>query len=132
MALKGVESVEACSLQSGFKGTNLDYCMPEKYSVSKEFIEQEYFANNKSQQEIADELGISQWVISHRMRRYRLKAKERTWKIHKRKYSVNDDFFDKINPTNGWVLGWLASDGFVVGKGQGLCFGIKVAKKDAS
>ena len=139
MALKGVilvgsafdESPEASSFGSEFKDFNTDSYMPEKYNIDKEFIGREYFVNNKSQQEIADEFGASQWVISNRMRVYGLKTKERTWKLHKKKYSVDENFFDKINPTNAWILGWLASDGFVNECGNALSLGIRISKKDS-
>ncbi len=125
------KSPETYSLESVFKGINFDYYMPKKYDISKEFIEQEYFEKNKSQQDIASELGTSQWVISHRMKKYGLKAKEKTWKIHKRKYSVNDNFFEELNPLNAWILGWLASNGFVNKCGNAISVGIKVSKKDS-
>jgi len=111
------------------KNPNLNRTIPI-YNISKEFIKKEYFENNKSQQEIADKLGISQWVISHRMRKYNLKAKERTWKIGKKKYIVNDNFFDEVNTSNAWVLGWLASDGFVIENNNSSCFGLKISEKD--
>jgi len=129
--LEITESPEVFSFESDFKRTNFDYCMPEKYDISKEFIKQEYFEKNKSQLDIAKAVGISQWVISHRMKKYGLKTKERTWKIHKRKYSVNDDFFKELNPVNAWVLGWLASDGYVNEQKNTSRFGLKLSKKDS-
>lgn len=121
------ESQEIYSLESRFNEFNHFFPVPQKYNIGKEFIEQRYFAGGKSQQEIASELGMSQWVISQRMKEYGLKTKERTWKLGKRKYHVNDDFFDELNPTNAWVLGWLASDGSININGNGLRFGINVA-----
>jgi len=122
---------EMHTLETDFKGLDLNVLMQEKYSISKKLIEREYFNNNKSQEEIAKSLGISQWVISNRMREYGLKPRERTWKIGMRKYSVDDYFFEEINHENAWVLGWLASDGFVNEDGNSLSFGIKVSKKDS-
>lgn len=104
--------------------------MPQKYNISKEFIEKEYFENNKSQDEIAKMLGISQWVISQRMMEFSLKPKENTRKLWQRKYFVDDNFFDELNPTNAWVLGWLASDGYINENGNALRFGMTIAKKD--
>jgi hypothetical protein len=104
--------------------------MPEKYVISKTLIEEEYFKNYKSQEEIAKMLGVSQWVISHRMRKYGLKPRKRTWKITERRYSVDDNFFEKIDPVRAWVLGWLASDGFVNENGNSSTFGLKVSEKD--
>ncbi|MCR4368485.1 MAG: hypothetical protein NUV67_01105, partial [archaeon] len=99
-------------------------------NISKEFIEEQYFQNNLSQQEIADLLGVSQWVISQRMKKFGLKPKERTWKIHKPIYSVNHSYFDSLNEENAWVIGWIASDGYVKINGNSYYFGMNLSKKD--
>ncbi|PIP21466.1 MAG: hypothetical protein COX39_02970 [Candidatus Nealsonbacteria bacterium CG23_combo_of_CG06-09_8_20_14_all_40_13] len=101
-----------------------------KYQISKTFIIDRYFIKNLSQDLIAKELKISQWVISHRMRQYGLKAKDKTRKLGQRKYHVNENYFDQINSENAWVLGWLVSDGFVRGNDKSPRFGIKVSIKD--
>ena len=104
--------------------------MPTKCKIDKSLIEQEYFQNNKSQKEIANKLGISQWVISQRMKEFGLKSKNRTWKLHNHVYSVNEEFFDELNGENALALGWLASDGYVQTKANSFVFGFKIAKKD--
>jgi hypothetical protein len=64
------------------------------------------------------------------MRKYGLKTKNRTWKLHKRVYNLEETFLDNINIKNAWVLGWLASDGYVRKLGNSFSFGIKVARRD--
>mgnify|MGYP001160614852 CR=1 FL=1 len=93
-----------------------------------EAIKQKYYKEGKSQQQIADELGISQWMVSDRMRKARLKTKPKTWKLGQRKYELNEAAFDKITPHAAWVLGWLVSDGFVSKSSNS--FGVKVSPKD--
>ncbi len=100
----------------------------QQYDIPKPLIVEEYFNKLKSQQEIAKTLGVSQWVISQRMLRYHLKSRERTWKIHLRTYSLNEYFFENIDENVAWVLGWLATDGYVTKDGS---FGLRVNKRDS-
>ena len=81
--------------------------------VSKETLKHKYHIENKSQDQIAKELGISQWVISDRMRKFKIDRKPKTRNLGKRKYNLNEHFFDKITPNVAWVIGWILSDGNV-------------------
>ncbi|MFH1257058.1 MAG: hypothetical protein V1494_07265 [Candidatus Diapherotrites archaeon] len=121
---------EIYCLESSFNSPKTEYFMSETYSIDKEFIEKQYFENNKSQEEIAKMLGISQWVISNRMRKYGFKTKKRTWRLHKKIYSLDESFFDNLNNENAWILGWMATDGYVRRIGNSFSFGLKLAKKD--
>lgn len=98
-----------------------------KYNLSIEQIKHKYYKENKSQAQIAKELEVSQWVISHRMRTAELEIKSKTRNFTNRKYTVNHDYFDRITEESAWILGWLISDGFA----QKNYFGIKVSEKDA-
>lgn len=120
-------SGEIYSSKRVYNHKNYPYPM-QRYNIPEQFIMEEYFNKLKSQQEIASALGVSQWVISQRMLQYHIKSRERTWKIHLKKYSVNESFFNHINENVAWVLGWLATDGYVTKDGS---FGLKVNKRDA-
>ena len=102
----------------------------EKYEITKEYIEKEYFQNGLSQYEIAKKVGCSQTIISDRMIKFGLKTKEKTWKLWKHIYSVDETYFDELNDENAWVLGWLASDGYVIIRNNSHLFGLKLAEKD--
>ena len=98
-------------------GLNIDnwdlFRMYEKHSIAKDYIFDQYYNQSKSQDEIAKQLGVSQWLISQRMMKFGFTPKSKTRNIGIRKYFVDDNFFDELNATTAWVLGWLASDGFV-------------------
>lgn len=103
---------------------------PKQYTISKDFLLQEYAKNKRSQDEIAKQLGISQWVISQRLREYGIPTRPKTWKFNPRKYLVNEHFFDTLTVENAWVLGWLLSDGFINKVNQSHAFGVKVNERD--
>jgi len=93
-----------------------------------EAIKQKYYKEGKSQQRIANELGISQWMVSDRMRKAGLKTKPKHRNLTRQKYTVNETALYKITTHTAWVLGWLVADGFV--NKSDNSFGIKVARKD--
>lgn len=95
--------------------------------VNLDIVKQRYYVDGLSQDQIAKLLGVSQWVISDRMRGVGLESLNRTRKLNPRKYSVNHSAFDRLNEKTGWLLGWMASDGFVRPDSR---FGLKVAVKD--
>jgi hypothetical protein len=121
--------------QSNLGEFDVTYEMPLKYQIDKETLEREYFENGKSQQEIGRALGIPQTVISARMKKFGLKAKNRVWKmvqwVKENAHKVNENYFDYLNVENTWVLGWLASDGYVREGRYTKKFGVRLAKKDA-
>jgi hypothetical protein len=86
-----------------------------------------YFVDDLSQEEIAKRLGVTQWMISDRMRTAGLRSKARTRNLWQKKYCVDEEAFKSLNPKVAWVLGWLMSDGYV---SNDRVFGIKVADKD--
>src|SRR3954470_574000 len=100
----------------------------ERKKISLKVIQQMYFIDNLSQQEIARRLNVSQWAISNRMRNAGLKSRARTRNLWKRKYRVDEAVFKKLSPKAAWVLGWLMSDGYI---SKNRVFGLKVAEKDA-
>jgi hypothetical protein len=99
----------------------------KKYPISKQFIADRYYNYDWSQDKIAKSLGISQWVISHRLREWGLKAKDKTRKLGLKTYFLNDNYFNHVNKENAWLLGWLVSDGFIREGGR---FGLRVSLKD--
>lgn len=99
-----------------------------KYNIPIDLIKQKYFVENKSQEAIANELNISQWVISQRMRTNNIPRKSKTRNLTHQKYVLDHNALDKLNEKSSWILGWLISDGFV-NRGK-YVFGIKVAEKD--
>jgi len=99
-----------------------------KYVIPKNILFKEYITKKRSQEDIAKEFKVSQWLIGQRLHSYKIKSREKTWKLNPRKYYVNHKFFDVINTTNAWVLGWILSDGFI--NKNTNAFGIKINKKD--
>lgn len=97
-----------------------------KKDISIALIEQKY-SEGKSQSVIGHEMGVSQWVISSRMREHGLTILPKTRKLGQRKYSLNENALDLLDTKTAWILGWLLADGFVA---RDNCFGIKVAIKD--
>ncbi|MBI2654866.1 hypothetical protein HYX06_00380 [Candidatus Woesearchaeota archaeon] len=100
------------------------------YDISKKFLVEEYILRKKSQDQIAKSLGVSQWVISQRLRKYKIPIRDKTYKLDARKYEVNMNFFDDINQNNAWVLGWILSDGFINKTKNSHSFGLKLSRKD--
>lgn len=98
-----------------------------KYNVSLDLIRHRYYVEGRSQEQIAKELAISQWVISNRMRKAGLKILSRTRRFNPWKYNINHHAFDKLNDKTAWLLGWMISDGFVRGNKR---FGLKVSIVD--
>lgn len=47
------------------------------------------------------------------MRKFKIDRKPKTRNLGKRKYNLNEHFFDKITPNVAWVIGWILSDGNV-------------------
>ena len=139
MALKGVILAggiftgNAHSIEMSHKEPTNNLFMGKKYEIARGYLFNEYFDKIKSQDEIAGNLGVSQWVVSQRMKDFNLKTRDRTWKFaqYRKSFDFDESFFDKITEENAWVLGWLLSDGFVQKYKKSFKFGIKVAEKDS-
>lgn len=97
------------------------------YKLNLAEIKRKY-KEGKSQDEIAKELDVSQWVISSRLRKSGILIRDKFWKLSRRKYSINETVLNTLTPLVGWVLGWFMSDGFVQKKDNS--FGIRLSKKD--
>ncbi|OGJ15857.1 hypothetical protein A3K73_01685 [Candidatus Pacearchaeota archaeon RBG_13_36_9] len=110
------------------------FARAKKYNIAPELLNEEYLIKRKSQSEIAKLLGVSQWVISQRMRKSNLITRKKTWRLTEQrycqKYPVNIHFFDVLTPKNAWVLGWISSDGFINKNKESHAFGLKLNKKD--
>lgn len=98
-----------------------------KKDVSLDLIKYKYYNEYKSQQEIADELGVSQWIISDRMRKADLLILSKTRKFNPWRYNINHFSFDVLDKKSAWFLGWMISDGFVRNDRR---FGLKVSMVD--
>lgn len=98
-----------------------------KYSIPLALIKRRYYGEGKSQQQIADELGVSQWVISDRMRKANLHILDRTRKLNPWKYKIDHHAFDSLSDKTAWLIGWMISDGFVSNNRR---FGLKVSVVD--
>lgn len=92
-----------------------------------DLVRYKYYTEGKSQERIAKELAISQWVVSDRMRKAGLKTLSRTRGLNPWKYSINHHAFDELNDKTAWFLGWMISDGFIRGNKR---FGLKVSIVD--
>lgn len=95
--------------------------------IDVEKIKTMYCVDGMSQQEIAVYLGVSQWSISQRMKKFGIATQSKTRNLGKKIYQVNDSFLDVITKKNAWTLGWILADGWIDKKNS---FGIKVSEKD--
>lgn len=99
----------------------------KKLSVSLSEIKKKYYTEGKSQDKIAADLKVSQWVISDRMRKNGIPRLKRTRKLNPWKYRINHNAFDNLNIHTSWWIGWMVSDGFVLNDRR---FGLKVSIRD--
>lgn len=99
----------------------------KRYNISLDVISKKYHKEGKSQQEIANELNVSQWVVSNRMRQAELKIFSKTRKLNPQKYTIDHNAFNKINRKTAWLIGWMVSDGFIRDSKR---FGLKVSLVD--
>ena len=99
----------------------------KRIDVSLSKIKRKYFVEGKSQDQIAADFGVSQWVISNRMRKYGMVTLDKTRKLNPWKYKIDHHSFDKLNVHTSWWIGWMLSDGFVINNRR---FGLKVSVKD--
>lgn len=63
----------------------------EKYTITKEFLENEYNKNKRTQQEIANTIGCSQILISRKMKRYQIKTIQNTWSKESNPHTINPE-----------------------------------------
>lgn len=88
---------------------------------NKEYLS-EFVKSKANRKEISSILGCCESSVTRILKKYGLS-------LSKRKYDVDETFFEKINtPEKAHFLGWLASDG-TVGK-QGYIFSLYVQKRD--
>ncbi|MDO8488382.1 MAG: hypothetical protein Q7S31_03670 [bacterium] len=99
----------------------------KRREIDLDVVRQKYYIDCLSQDQIAKQLNVSQWVISNRINVAGLERLSRTRKLNPRKYSINHYAFDHLNGKTSWLLGWMASDGFVRPNSR---LGLKVAAKD--
>lgn len=93
--------------------------------IDLDYLHHGYYVKNKSQQQLADELGVSQWVISQRMKKAKWIAKDKTRKIVGcRKYTLNEGALRKITPKVAWVLEWYLADGSIGSNNNAVVLGV--------
>ena len=71
-----------------------------------------YFEERRSQSDVAEILGITQWKVQDRFRRSGRLARPRWWN-NRRRYSLDETVANELTPKLAWILGWLVSDGYV-------------------
>ncbi len=102
----------------------------KKWHIPKELLVALYINENKSQYEIAKELCVAQYVVSARMREYKIKTRPKYNKmveILKNKQAKLDlKLFDNLDDKVAWFLGWLVSDGHI----STNCVVFRLSKKD--
>lgn len=87
------------------------------------------YESGMSQEEVAKQCGVSQWLVSQRLREAGKKTRPRHWKIaNVRRYALNEHALDVLDDGVAWIVGFLLSDGFV--SERGYQFGARVAVKD--
>lgn len=100
----------------------------KKNDIPVNVIKTMYFCEGFSQNKIAKHFGVSQTVISDRMKEAGLPTLPKTRKLINRKYKVNEYAIDDLTPTVAWVLGWMLADGCI--EKSGACFVLDVTTKD--
>jgi hypothetical protein len=107
-------------------------------SLSKEKLEDLYFVQNKSLQDIAKEYNCTKQMVKLLMEKYGLSRRKRSearvlaikeGKFEQFEYhDINENFFSEWSPQMAWVLGLLFTDGYIVEEGTGLraCSGLSV------
>jgi hypothetical protein len=101
------------------------YCASVDEKSLRERILQSYFEEHRSQSDVADMLGITQWKVQDRIRRCGRVARPRWWN-NQRRYSLNETVADELTPQLAWILGWMVSDGYV----REHVFGWRLAERD--
>jgi len=83
----------------------------------------------KSQEQIAKDLNVSQWTISNILRKNNITIRSKTAKLalYRKKYFVDETVLDSLTPQVAWVIGWFLSDGYI---NKDNSFGINVSEKD--
>lgn len=76
-----------------------------------EEIKDMYLNQNKSSQEIADYYGAKKYQINYILEKNKI---QKTFSEARRKYSLNEHYFDEIDtPNKAYILGFLYADGYV-------------------
>lgn len=86
------------------------------------------YADGMSQDAIAEELGITQYIVSHRLREAGVKTRPNTYRLNERKYGLNENVFKRLTADTCWVLGWLMGDGYTDGE---RLVTLRASEKDA-
>lgn len=99
-------------------------------SLSKEKLEDLYFVQNKSLQDIAEEYNCTRQMVKLLMEKYGLSRRKRPearvlaikqGKFEQFEYhDINENFFSEWSPQMAWLLGLLFTDGCIVEEGNGL------------
>jgi len=97
-------------------------------AISPADLQKMYWEEDKSQYDIANELGVTQWKVAQLMRAYNIPRKPKFRKLPHRLCEVDHHALDDLTPKAAWVVGWLLSDGFVYP--QAGCFGLKLSSVD--
>ena len=76
--------------------------------IEEEDLRRRYDVENMLQYEIADQYGVSSTTIQRRMYEYDI---ERRGNEDRRKYAINENFFDVWTKESAWLTGWAIGDG---------------------
>lgn len=79
--------------------------------IEKDQLHSMYWNQKMNQCQIADELGCSRYTIIRRMSKYGIR--KRSHDKRNRRYSINQDFFKIWSHDMAYILGIIASDGYV-------------------
>ena len=98
-----------------------------KKSLTRYVLEDLYYVQNKSLQDIADQYNCTRPMVKYLMDEYGLETRRRgqarVLAIKKGKFEnfqhhdINEDFFSNWTPQMAWVLGLIFTDGNFFGKG---------------
>lgn len=107
--------------------SHIEYGGPGYTAITKEKLEELYYVQNKSCQDIANEYKCSDITIRRLMHKYglhrRTRSEARKLALRKGKfknlkyYDIDEKFFSKWSPQMAWVLGLLFTDGNVSNAG---------------
>ncbi len=94
---------------------------PPRIILDRENLYDLYVIKKFSSRKIAKLLFCSKWVVLRCLKDYNIKIRASGSGAEEYLYS-DENYFKKWSPSMAWVLGYMASDGFVMARGCGIFF----------
>jgi hypothetical protein len=104
----------------------------KKFNKSKKWLEKEYCIKRNKLEDIAEKIGVDRTTIFNWTKTFGLKRQKIVPEVaNSRKYSVNEEYFNKIDTEEkAYWLGFIAADGCVQCRKSKTLLSVELAKKD--